>query len=124
MSVSETYVVMFAAVSAGNFLLAMWLAATIALNALIFFNSDRIEKTVNNCLQALYLLFSIFIIGRWVIIASTVTEFLDSLREAGETLPPGSLTMVFELAGLAFMVGFSLVTILYLRSGLRRTRVI
>lgn len=124
MSVSETYLVTFAAASAADFLLAMWLAITIALNALVFFYLERIEQTVNNCLQALYVLFSIFIIGRWGIIVSKVTELLESLHKSGETLPPGSLSMLFGLVGVMFMVSFSIATILYLRSGRKRTRII
>lgn len=124
MSVSETYGVLFAAIGAADFLLVIWLAVTIALNTFVFFCSERIEQGVYKCLQALYLLFAIFIIGRWGVVVSKVTELIDSLRDAGESLPPASITAFFGLAGLIFVIAFSAVTLRYLRSGIRKTRVI
>ena len=124
MSVAETYDVLFAAIAAADFLILVWLLVTIALNLFVFFCSDRLSQSMNTVLQVLYTLFALFILGRWGIIASKVTDFLDSLRMEGESLPPQAISMVFGLLGLLFLLAFSLITIFYLRSRLRRTRVI
>ena len=124
MSVSETYLVLFAAIDAADFLLVIWLSVTILLNLLILFHPERITRILNTLLIALYTLFSVFIIGRWGVIVSKVMDMLSSLREAGETLPPQILTSVLGLAGLVFLLGLYLLTIQHLRSRRSRVRVI
>ena len=124
MSVAETYLALFAAIDAADFLLVIWLTVTLLLNALILFHPERITRSMNTLLITLYVLFSVFIIGRWGVIVARVMEFLNSLREAGEALPPQSLSMVFGLAGVLFLLGFSVITLQHLRSKRGRVRVI
>ena len=124
MSVSETYLVLFAAIEAADLLLVIWLAVTLLLNLLILFHPERITRTINSVLIALYSLFSVFIIGRWGVIVAKVMDLLTALRETGEALPPQALTSVFGLAGLVFLLGFVGLTIQHLRSRRSHIRVI
>jgi uncharacterized membrane protein len=124
MSVSETYLVMFAAIDAADFLLLIWLSVTLLLNFLLVFHPERITRTMNSYLLALYALFAVFIIGRWGVIVSKVMDMLAALREAGESLPPQALSMTFGLAGVVFLMGFTLLTLQHLRSRRSRVRVI
>lgn len=124
MSVSETYLVMFAAIEAADSLLLIWLSVTVLLNYFLVFQPERATRTMNSYLLALYLLFVVFIIGRWGLIASKILDMLAGLREAGEVLPPRSLSMSFGLAGAGFVLGFTLLTLQHLRSRRSRVRVI
>jgi len=122
--VSETYLVMFAAIEAADFPLLIWLSVTVLLNYFLVFHPERVTRTMNSYLLALYLLFVVFIIGRWGLIASKVMDMLAGLRAAGEFLPPRSLSMSFGLAGVGFVLGFTLLTLQHLRSRRSRLRVI
>ncbi|MDA0926665.1 MAG: hypothetical protein O2861_01145 [Proteobacteria bacterium] len=124
MSVSETYLVMFAAIEAADFLLVIWLAVTLLLNFILIFHPERVTRTMNSYLLALYSLFALFVIGRWGVLVSKVMDMLAALRDAGESLPPQSLTMTFGLAGVVFLLGFTCLTLQHLRSRRGRTRVI
>lgn len=124
MSVSETYLVMFAAIDAADFLMLIWLSVTLLLNFFLIFHPERITRNMNSYLLALYALFAVFIIGRWGVIVVKVMDMLAALREAGESLPPQALSMTFGLAGVAFLIGFTLLTLQHLRTRRSRVRVI
>lgn len=124
MSVSETYLVMFAAIEAADFLLLIWLAVTLLLNSLLVFHPERVTRPMNNCLLALYSLFAVFVVGRWGVIVGKVMDLLAALREAGESLPAQGLSLTFGLAGVLFLLGFTVLTLQHLRSRRSRVRVI